>query len=310
MKFGYLSVNTATGMLPAALGRELEARRFESLWVPEHSHIPIRSVGDYPGEGPLPDGYVHALNPFVALSAVASTTTRLNIATGVCLPLEHDLVDLACTTASLDVLSQGRFIMGAGVGWNAEQLANSRNDIPFNKRYTAFRETIQALRAAWGSSACDYQGLFSDTDWGRQISAFQGTYQQLSNAWVFPKPFNGSIPVALGMSGPLGLRHVVEYADIWLPVDIALRNTAGEIDVAGHVSTFRRQLEAAGKPLSSVPITLFVWSDIDAGDIEQYISLGIERIVFSPPSFHRHDADATRTRLDQLGVFLERYATD
>lgn len=310
MKFGYLSVNTNSGMLPDQLGRELEARGFESVWVPEHSHIPINSVNDYPGEGPLPDGYVHALNPFVALAAIATATSQLTIATGVCLPLEHQLLDLACTTASLDALSGGRFIMGAGVGWNAEQLANSRGDIPFNKRYGAFRETILALRAAWSTRQSGYDGMFSETHWGSQISTFQGHYQNYSEAWVFPKPAEGAIPVALGMSGPLGLRHVAEYADIWLPVDIALRNSAGDIDVASHVAGFWQQLEAAGKDPSSVPISLFVWSDITSQDIERFIALGIERIVFSPPSFHRHDADATRRRLDYVGTFLERFSPD
>lgn len=310
MKFGYLSVNAASGIHPGALGRELESRHFESLWVPEHSHIPVSSAGDYPAGGDLPDGYAHALSPFVSLMAAASVTTKLKLGTGVCLPLEHELMDLACTTATLDTLSEGRFIMGAGVGWNAAELNNARPNIPFKQRYSALRERIRALRCAWSESPADYNGVYADTDWGRQVSQFQGEFDQFTASWCFPKPCSGHIPVALGMSGPLGLRHVVEYADIWLPVDIALRNSQGDIDVAMHVQEFRRQLEAAGKATDAVAITLFAWSDLGEADIDQFRELGIERVVFGPPSFYRHDTDTTLRRLDTLAAFVEGFAAN
>lgn len=308
MKFGYLSVNSAAGIHPGPLARELESRQFESLWVPEHSHIPVNSVDQYPGGDELPDGYAHAMSPFVSLTAAASVTTDLRLGTGVCLPLEHDLMDLACTTGTLDRLSGGRFIMGTGVGWNSEELSNSRSDFPFKKRYSALRDRIHALRNAWSRQEGDYQGIYADTDWGRQVSQFEGEFDRYSASWCFPKPVNGAIPVALGMSGPLGMRHVVDYADIWLPVDIALRNSQGKIDVAMHVNEFRNQLELAGRPADAVPITLFAWSDLSETAMEQLCALGIERIVFGPPSFYQHNTDITLRRLDSLDHFIKGFS--
>lgn len=304
MKFGYLSVNTASGILPGPLARELEQRGYESLWVPEHSHIPIASENDYPAGGALPDGYAHALSPLISLTAAAASTSTLTLGTGVCLPLEHELMDLACASATLDTLSGGRLILGAGVGWNAQELANARPGLAFKQRYSALRERILALRAAWGSQSIDYRGQFAGSEWGQQISQFSGQFEQFSPSWVFPKPVHGGIPVALGLTGPVGIRLAAELADIWLPVDIALRDRQGQIDVEGHLHNFRQQLQAAGRAEDAVAVTLFVWSDVTASDIERYASLGIERIVFGPPSFHRHDTATTLRRLDDLDAII------
>jgi alkanesulfonate monooxygenase SsuD/methylene tetrahydromethanopterin reductase-like flavin-dependent oxidoreductase (luciferase family) len=174
MKFGYSTVNNADGIHPRALGVELEQRGFDSLWLPEHSHIPVGSVGLFPDPKGMPDGYPHMMNPFISLMAAAADTTRLKLCTGMSLALEHDLLDLACMTATLDVLSGGRLILGIGAGWNTDELMNHRPDIPFSKRYTATKERVSALRTAWGRRAVPYDGPFSETDWGSQISAFDG----------------------------------------------------------------------------------------------------------------------------------------
>ena len=153
MKFGYLSLNDADGVRPDRLARELEDRGFDSVWMPEHSHIPVSRATPYPGGGDLPDGYWHMMDPFVSLTAAAMATTSLTLATGICLVLEHDLLDLACTVATLDVLSGGRVLLGIGVGWNAEELANHRPDLPFRQRYSAMRERVDALRSIWTEEA-------------------------------------------------------------------------------------------------------------------------------------------------------------
>ena len=134
MRFGYVSMNSASGMQPAPLARELEARGFESFWVPEHSHIPVSRASPFPSGGELPTGYLHMMSPFVALAAAGAVTERLLLGTAVCLVLQHDLIDLALQTATLDVISGGRLRLGIGVGWNAEELANHRPELRFAKR--------------------------------------------------------------------------------------------------------------------------------------------------------------------------------
>ncbi len=310
MKFGYLSLNTADGIHPGELARELEDRGFESLWLPEHSHLPVASAGDFPDPTrAMPDGYAHMMNPFISLMAAAATTRRLTLGTGMSLGLEHDLLDLACTAATLDRLSGSRFILGMGVGWNAEELANHRAGLPFRKRYSALRERVAALRAAWGDGNAlpDYSGPYAETDWGRMISAHAGEFDSFSPSWVFPKPGRGSVPVALGLAGPLGMRITADCADIWGPVDSALQYR-GQVDVAGGIARFREQVAEAGRDPHEVTVTLFNITEVSEAMIEHYASLEIERFVVGPPTFDRHPASATLARLDRLQPCLEQYA--
>jgi alkanesulfonate monooxygenase SsuD/methylene tetrahydromethanopterin reductase-like flavin-dependent oxidoreductase (luciferase family) len=308
MKFGYAAVNSVQGIHPGALGRALEDRGFESLWVPEHSHIPVASVGQYPDPRvAMPNGYAHIMSPFVSLMAAAATTSTLKLGTGICLVLEHDLLDLACTTATLAALSDSRFILGVGAGWNAEELANHRPELAFPKRYSALKERVAALRAAWGySNASDYDGLFSELDWGRQIASFAGEHDRFTPSWVFPKPEGGRIPVALGLAGPVGVRHAASYADIWAPVDVSLFH-AGRLNVSERIKAFRGLVEENGRDPAQVPITLFAWGGESDRMLDSYRSLGVERTVFAPPDFSLHSSTATLKRLDELAQLIERH---
>ena len=144
MDIGYLGLNDAGGIRPDHLAAELEDRGYESLWMPEHSHIPTSRKTPYPGGGDLPEGYWRMMDPLVSLAVAAGATSSLRLCTGICLVLEHDLLDLACATATLDVLSGGRLQLGIGVGWNEEELANHRPDVPFRHRYRAMRERVAA----------------------------------------------------------------------------------------------------------------------------------------------------------------------
>lgn len=311
MKFGYLSVNHAAGINPGQLARELEERGFESVWVPEHSHLPVNSIGDFPDPTrAMPDGYAHMMNPFISLMAAAATTSRLMLGTGMSVGLEHDLLDLACTTATLDVLSDSRLILGLGVGWNLEELQNSRPDVPFKKRYSALKERVSALRAAWSSeSTCPfYEGPYADTEWGKAISSFSGEYDRFSPSWVFPKPAKGSIPVMLGLGGPLGMQHAASYADMWGPVDTALRN-GPDVDVAGRIEEFRRLVADAGRNPDEVKITLFNITGVTDEMIGHYATLPIERFVFGPPTFMRHSPAESLAHLDGLQKYIDRFAT-
>lgn len=290
MKFGYLSLNDAGGIRPDRLARELEDRGFESLWVPEHSHIPASRETAYPGGGELPDGYWHMMDPFVSLTAAAAATTTLRVATGICLVLEHDLLDLACTVATLDVLSGGRLILGIGVGWNAEELANHRPDLPFRLRYSAMRERVAALRSIWTEEA----------------PSLDGRFDRFGPSWVYPKPVQGTVPVALGNAGRVGIQHAAEYADEWCPIDAQLLNDSGRPDVVGGIELFRRLATEAGRDAASIPITIFAFGRIDPERIEAYGALGVHRIVFPPATMQRHDEATALTRLDRLAPIMER----
>lgn len=288
-----MTMNSAAGLHPAALARELEDRGFESMWVPEHAHIPTSRISPHPSEDPLPEGYLHMMNPFVSLAAASSVTERLKLGTAVSLILQHDVVDLATETATLDVLSGGRLLLGAGVGWNAEELADHRPELPFKKRYSAMRERVAALRALWQDSE----------------AGFRGTWDTVSPSWVYPKPVNGTVPIILGNWGPLGIRHAAEYADAWMPIDWYLTDEAGNRDVAGGLDVFRRLVAEGGRDPDDVPVSLLLFSKAKPARIERYAELGVSRIVVSVPSNGVVDADFVRRDLDAITAVLQPYAT-
>ena len=283
MKFGYLSLNNAEGIRPDTLAVELENRGFDSIWMPEHHHVPTSRESAYPGGGELPDGYWHMMDPFVSLQAAAAASKKLILATGICLLLEHDVLDLACTVATLDVLSGGRVLFGIGVGWNKEELANSRPDVPFSLRYSAMRERVAALRAAWTE----------------ETPSFDGRYEKFSSSWVYPKPLQQPIPIALGNAGKVGIQHAAEYADHWCPIDAQLLNYDGRPDPRGGIELFRRLAAEAGRPAESIPISVFAFGPPNRNRLDQYAALGVERIVIPPPVMSRHDTAATLRWLDE-----------
>lgn len=288
MDFGYLSLNHAGGVRPDVLARELEDRGFDSVWMPEHSHIPTSRETPYPGGGELPDGYWHMMDPFVSLTAAASATRNLRLCTGICLVLEHDLLDLACSVATLDVMSGGRVTLGVGVGWNVEELANHRPDVPFRQRYQAMRERVQALRTIWTDDEPE----------------FSGTWDRFTRSWVYPKPVQRPLPIALGNAGPVGIRHAATYADEWCPIDASLLNTGGRPDVDGGIALFRQLAAEAGRDPDVIPITIFTWNTPKPARLEHYAELGVQRVVLPPASMSTAGPDGTLDYLDGLADTL------
>lgn len=284
MRVGYESLNTADGIRPDVLAREVESRGFDSVWMPEHSHIPVSRDTPYINDEELPDGYLHMMDPFTSLAAAAVATSRITLATGVSLPLEHDLMTLACQTATLDVLCEGRFLFGVGVGWNREEFEDHRPDIPFSQRYSALDERIAALR----------------TIWREEQPSFEGRWDRFPPAWVYPKPVGGSIPVAFGNAGPVGMRLAARHADVWCPLDSVLLDAEGNIDAVGAINRFRELVVAEGREPGAVSISLYAWAEPSRADFERYAELGVERLVFGAPTLFRHDADATLRRLDEV----------
>jgi len=283
MRFGYLSLNTIEGIRPDVLASELEDRGFDSVWMPEHSHIPTSRETAYPAGGELPEGYRRMMDPFVSLSMAASATKTIQLCTGVCLLLEHDVLDLACSAATLDALSGGRLLLGVGVGWNEEEFVNHRPDVPFAQRYSAMEERVSALRTAWAD----------------EEAAFDGRWDSFTESWVYPKPLSGTVPIALGNAGPVGIAHAARYADEWCPIDASMLNDGRKPDVAGAIELFRRLATDAGRAAEDIPITIFVL-DFKPQRLERYAELGVDRIVAGPPTTHLHDEAKTLRHLDRI----------
>ncbi len=287
MRFGYLGLNTVEGIRPDDLAKALEDRGFDSIWVPEHSHIPTSRQSPYPAGGELPEGYWRMMDPFVSLALAAQVTTDLELCTGICLLLEHDLLDLACTTATLDALSGGRLRLGVGVGWNAEELANHRPDLPFKLRYSAMEERIAALRTAWGE----------------EEASFDGRWDSFTSSWVYPKSNGAFFGMALGNAGPVGIEHAARYADEWCPIDASMLNTGGKPDPAGAIDLFRTKAAEAGRPAEDIPISIFSMGN-RRDRVERYAELGADRVVIMPKTMELHDEAATMRHLDALAELV------
>jgi probable F420-dependent oxidoreductase len=255
MHLAFSSMNTHNDPPPAELAQVLEQRGFESLWYGEHSHIPCSRKTPYPPGGEMPDPYKQMMDPYVSLMAAAAVTSTLRLGTGIALLMERDIFSQAKTIATLDRLSDGRVIIGTGVGWNEEEFANV-NPHRFNKRYAVLRETVEATRALWSQEEAEYHGDYIDFD---AVWPGPGPQQQ-------PGP-----PVYLGAMGPLGRQHAARWADGWYPVDIALP------DVAADLADFRRQVEAAGRAPDAVSINIQIMDTVNLDKLKVYRDMGIER---------------------------------
>ena len=286
MRLGFSSMNTPDELPPDRLGRALEERGYDSLWYGEHSHIPVSRRTPYPSGGEMPDQYRWMMDPFLSLLLAATATERLLVGTGVALPLEHDVLDLAKTVATLDRHSGGRLLFGVGVGWNEEELANHRN-VAWSQRYLALRECIGALRALWSDEESEFHGQFYDFD----------------PVWSLPKPLaRPHPPVLCGTGGKLGTREAVEWADGWIPMDVALG------DVAKKVGKFRQAAADAGRDPSTMPITIVAFGDPDLKTLAGYRDLGIERAIVGAARVGWDDPKTTLPFLDRYAAIVSELA--
>jgi probable F420-dependent oxidoreductase len=257
MHLGFSSMNTPQDPAPALLAKALEERGFESLWYGEHSHIPRSRNTPYPAGGDLPELYKTMMDPYVSLAIAAGATTRLRLATGIALLMERELMSQAKTLATLDRLSEGRVLVGTGVGWNREEFENV-NRHPWNKRYSVMKETVAATRALWTESSPEYRGEFV----------------QFDPVWFEPKPRQQpGPPILFGAMGPLGMKHAAQWADGWMPVDIGLPN------VNKAVEDFRALVRAAGRDPAAVPITVQTMITPTLDKLREYRDVGIERVI-------------------------------
>ncbi len=263
MNYGVMIFPTDYSIRPDELAREAEARGFESLFVPEHTHIPASRKTPYPAGGELPKEYWHTHDPFVALAMCAAVTSRLKIATGICLLIERDTIITAKEVASLDFLSGGRFIFGIGGGWNVEEMANHGTE--FRTRWKKLREQVAALKKIWSEDAPEFHGEFVNFD----------------PIWSYPKPLQKPHPpILLGGHSRQVLERVVEYCDGWLPL-----GARGEA-IIPHIARLRQLAEERGRDPKSVSVSVY-WAPADRAIIEKYRDAGVERVIFGLPSAER-----------------------
>ncbi|MEM7092445.1 MAG: LLM class F420-dependent oxidoreductase [Actinomycetota bacterium] len=260
MKHGVAIFPTAYGIPMADLGPACEERGFESLWVAEHSHIPASRESAWPGGAELPQMYYDTLDPFVALTAAAVATSTLKLATGIALVIQRDPIHLAKEAASLDVVSNGRFLLGVGAGWNIEEMVDHGTDP--SRRFGRMRESVEAARALWSDDVAEYHG--------EQID-FGPTYQN-------PKPVQaGGPPIHVGGVFPGGMNRAVKYADGWIPI-----GGRGDVDLAEQVAALDAACANAGRDRSEIELSIY-YAPADSTRLDELAELGIDRVIFGLP---------------------------
>jgi probable F420-dependent oxidoreductase len=280
MKFGLVMFPADYAIGPVELGRAAEEHGFESLWLPEHTHIPASRRTPWPGGAELPQEYWHTLDPFVALGAVAAVTSRLRLGFGVCLVIERDPITTAKEVASLDHLSGGRVLFGVGGGWNLEEMANHGTNP--GSRWKLLRERVEAMKAIWTQDSAEYHGELVNFD----------------PIWLWPKPVQKPHPpVIVGGNGPRTLDRVVRYGDGWMPIV-----GRGAADFGERIAELRRLAEAAGRD-PGIPVSFF-YARPDPEAIEQAIEIGVDRLIFALPPAGR---DEVLPRIERYAELARKY---
>ena len=275
MKIGAVMFFTTESMQPAPLARALEERGFESLWVPEHTHIPSSRKSNYPASGGLVRAYYELMDPFLALNTAATVTTKLKVGTGIALITQRDPIVTAKMVSSIDQLSGGRFLFGVGNGWNQDEIEN--HGTAFESRHKLARERVEAMKAIWAEEEPEYHGEF--VSFGKM------------KQW--PKPFQKPHPpIIVGGAFPYAARRAVRYGDGWIPRDDWLDRDG--IDV---LDKFRTMAREAGRDPAGLSISTFRVPD-DLDRLKRYRELGIDRVVFSLPG----------EKEDKIMPILDRWA--
>lgn len=277
MRLGVTMFATDRTMAPHDLARAAEERGFASLYLPEHTHIPVsRRTPPPTGEDRLPDEYARTPDPFVALAAAAAVTERIALGTGVCLPAQRDPIVTAKAVATLDRISGGRAVLGVGYGWNVEEAED--HGVPWRRRRAVVREHVLAMRELWT----------------RDEASFKGEFVAFEPCWSWPKPV-GRVPVLLGGApGPTLFAHVAEYGDGWMPI--------GGAGVREALPALRAACEAAGRAMARVvPFGTLP----NARKLDYYASLGIDEVVLRVPAGGRDDVLPV---LDGYTAYLDRWS--
>ncbi len=281
MDIGVIIFPTDKAIQPVELARECEARGYESLWFPEHSHIPTSREtpwGGRPELGPLPEEYWRTHDQFVALAACAAATTKLRLGTGITLVAQRDPIWLAKEVASLDVISGGRFDFGIGYGWNVEELRN--HGIDFKQRREILRENILLMKELWT----------------REEASFSGKHIQFEKSWAWPKPAQQPHPPVImgGAAGPRTAAHIAEFCDGWMPL-------GGLYDFEGGLKQIHKACKDVGRDPDSVHLGVFFAAPPEADAIAPLADKGVKRAILPlPPA----GADTVLPILDKFAKLM------
>jgi probable F420-dependent oxidoreductase len=283
MRLGITSFLTDRDMAPGALARAVEEHGFDSLYLPEHTHLPVRA--DVPPalvEGVRLDDYQRGLDPLVALSTAVETTRRIRLGTGILLVAQHDPIALAKQIATLDHLSCGRVTLGIGFGWNRAEAED--HGIDFGRRHALVREHLLCMQALWSQEKAEFHGEFVD----------------LPPAWAWPKPAQQPRVRTLigGGAGDRVLSAVADYADGWMPI--------GGSGLGEAIPRLHRLAEAAGRDPAELSVIPFGTIGGNEAKLVHYAGLGVDEVVLRVPA---GSADEMAARLDSLVPLLPIAAT-
>jgi probable F420-dependent oxidoreductase len=255
--FGVTMFPTDYSIQPVELARAVEERNLDSLFFPEHTHIPASRATPFPGGGDLPKMYWHTHDPFVALGACAAVTSTIKLGTGICLVIERDPITLAKEIASVDMISNGRFILGIGAGWNREEMENHGANYP--RRWAEVREKVLAMKAIWSQDEAEYHGEFVNFD----------------PIWSYPKPVQeGGPPIWIGANSDWVFDRLAEYGDGWMPI--------GGLG-SGNMDKLNTAFDKAGRSVNDLDMALF-GAPTDIEKLKGRIDQGFDHLIFNLPS--------------------------
>jgi probable F420-dependent oxidoreductase len=270
MRHGIVLFTSDRGITPARAGKAAEDAGFDTLYVPEHTHIPVKRDAAHPGTGDetLPDDrYMRTLDPWVSLGTAAAVTERIGLSTAVALPVESDPITLAKAIATLDHLSGGRVTVGAGFGWNTDELTD--HHVPAGRRRSVLREYLEAMRALWSQEEASYDGEFVS----------------FGASWAWPKPVRGTVPVIIGAgAGPKTFAWIAAHADGWMTTPL-------ETDVADKAKLLHEAWAEAGRD-GAPDIRVLITSKPSPEDIAGWAAAGVTELIWGLPDKPADEVEA------------------
>ncbi|MEV7428232.1 MULTISPECIES: LLM class F420-dependent oxidoreductase [unclassified Nocardioides] len=281
MRNGLVLFTSDRGITPAALAKAGEDRGFDTIYVPEHTHIPVKRTAAHPGTGDetLPDDrYLRTLDPWISLATAAAVTTRIRLSTAVALPVESDPITLAKQIATLDHLSGGRVTIGAGFGWNTDELED--HSVPPGRRRTVLREYVEAMRALWTQEEASYDGEFVS----------------FGPSWAYPKPVQAHVPLIIGAGGgPKTFRWIAENADGWM-------TTPTQRDVLANIEALTKAWADAGRD-GRPDIRVLIAARPDPADLDAWAEAGCTELIWGVPDRAEAEVLASLDRMaGRLGL--------
>lgn len=262
---------------PVELAIAVEQRGLDALFLPEHTHIPVGSTSPFMPNGVVPEFYKRTYDPFVALAACAAVTKSITLATGICLVTQRDPITLAKEIASLDLISNGRLLLGIGAGWNIAEMEN--HGTRFDTRWKVLRERIMAMKTIWREDEPEFHGEYVDFD----------------PMWSYPKPVqSGGPPIWIGANSKWVPDRVADYADGWMPI----RGRAG----GGNIKALKAACERRGRDFSELTMALFM-APLDESEAHECIAEGYTELIYNVAP---EDRDSVLRQLDRIAAFANK----